>query len=104
MQRLYILGAVIAALLGALGTYWVHSLYTENQALTLANTALAGRVQALQSLRASEAKQAAVHIKKLQALQQEREVSNAELSKATAENPDWAGERVPDGVLRALGL
>lgn len=95
----------LAALVLALGFgWWINRTLSENKRLSEANTALVADLDRISTERANEARASEEHVKKLTVLRDHRRKENAELSKATAANPDWAGQRVPDDVLRALGL
>lgn len=102
MLKAYLAAAALAVALGF--GWWINHTLNENKRLSEANTALVADLDRISTERANEALASEEHVKKLTLLREQRRKDNAELSKATAANPDWAGQRVPDDVLRALGL
>lgn len=102
MLKVYLAAAALAVALGF--GWWINHTLNENTRLTEANTALVADLDRISTERANEAVASEEHVKKLTVLRDQRRKENAELSKATAANPDWAAQRIPDDVLRALGL
>lgn len=103
-MRAYIAIGLLIAALGGFGSWWVQHLRSENTRLAGANTALTEDLARITTERAAESHAAADLRHALAAIHAQKKDNQDALSKAAAAAPDWAAQRVPDGVLDALGV
>lgn len=68
--------------------------------LSVVSSALAAE----QQLRQADVKSLTTRLQSAEKARIEKEKRDASTTKALRENPDWAGERVPDSVIDALGM
>lgn len=90
--------AVALALLG----YSTLSTRAENAALSRDNTYLRMQVTAANTLRQKDREAMQRRIAVAEAALKRKEADAKILQEALAANPDWAGQRVPDGVAGAV--
>lgn len=98
-------GILVAAVLALAGTgYALRKQMQKAQELRVLNGALEQALVTQKRLRGADSKAAATARAQLKAAAEQKERQDDAIAKALAANPDWAGQRVPDAVIDALGV
>lgn len=104
MNRILI-GVIVALVLALSGAGWyAKRQVTKVNVLTTEINAAKEALKASKRLRDADAKALNQSRAAIAALGKQKAAQDEALTKAVAANPDWAGQRVPDAVIDALGM